>query len=88
MPQYRGDIVEQETSKWVQACPSTEGGHNWQAMSYHPGAGLLIIPLSQSCMAMPSGVTNKGSPGTSVLTPVIASTTAAIPGNNTVPPTR
>ena len=19
-----------------QSCPSTEGGHNWQAMSYHP----------------------------------------------------
>ena len=34
------------------ACPSTEGGHNWQAMSYHPATGLLIIPLSQSCMEM------------------------------------
>ena len=22
--------------QWVQSCPSTEGGHNWQAMSYHP----------------------------------------------------
>ena len=25
--------------QWVQACPSTEGGHNWQAMSYLPPAG-------------------------------------------------
>jgi alcohol dehydrogenase (cytochrome c) len=50
-PTYRRDIVEgQQVGRWVQACPSTEGGHNWQAMSYHPGAGLLIIPLSQSCM--------------------------------------
>jgi alcohol dehydrogenase (cytochrome c) len=49
-PTYRYDIVEQRIGQWVQACPSTEGGHNWQAMSYHPGAGLLIIPLSQSCM--------------------------------------
>jgi glucose dehydrogenase len=36
----------------VQSCPSTEGGHNWQATSYYPGAGLLLIPLSQSCMEM------------------------------------
>jgi PQQ-dependent dehydrogenase (methanol/ethanol family) len=51
-PTYRADIIEQETGKWVQACPSTQGGHNWPAMSYHPGAGLLVIPLSQSCMEM------------------------------------
>lgn len=49
---YRNDIVEQRKQEWVQACPSTEGGHNWQAMSYHPGANELIIPLSQSCMEM------------------------------------
>jgi alcohol dehydrogenase (cytochrome c) len=52
VPTYRADIIEQQTEKWVQACPSTEGGHNWQAMSYHPGTGLLVIPLSQSCMEM------------------------------------
>ncbi|HEX7139410.1 MAG TPA: PQQ-binding-like beta-propeller repeat protein [Vicinamibacterales bacterium] len=51
-PTYRADIIEQETSRWVQACPSTEGGHNWQAMSYHAPGGVLIIPLSQSCMEM------------------------------------
>jgi alcohol dehydrogenase (cytochrome c) len=51
-PTYRSDILEQQTGKWVQSCPSTEGGHNWQAMSYHPGTGQLIIPLSQSCMEM------------------------------------
>jgi len=51
-PTYRPDILEQQTGQWVSACPSTEGGHNWQAMSYHSGTGLLIIPLSQSCMEM------------------------------------
>jgi alcohol dehydrogenase (cytochrome c) len=51
-PTYRTDIIEQETNKWVQACPSTEGGHNWQSMSYNAAAGTLIIPLSQSCMEM------------------------------------
>ena len=51
-PTYRSDILEQQIGKWVQACPSTEGGHNWQAMSYHPGTSQLIIPLSQSCMEM------------------------------------
>jgi len=52
VPQYRGDILEQQTGQWVQSCPSTEGGHNWQAMSYHPATATLIIPLSQSCMEM------------------------------------
>ena len=32
--------------------PAPKGGHNWQAMSYHPGANALIIPLSQICMEM------------------------------------
>jgi alcohol dehydrogenase (cytochrome c) len=49
---YRNDIVEQRPETWVQSCPSTEGGHNWQAMSYHPGTSQLIIPLSQTCMEM------------------------------------
>ena len=35
-----------------QSCPSTEGGKNWQAMSYNPEAGVVILPLSQSCMEM------------------------------------
>jgi alcohol dehydrogenase (cytochrome c) len=51
-PTYRSDILEQEVGKWIAACPSTEGGHNWQAMSYHPATDQLIIPLSRSCMEM------------------------------------
>jgi alcohol dehydrogenase (cytochrome c) len=52
VPTYRGDILEAKVGDWISACPSTQGGHNWQAMSYHPGAGLLVIPLSQSCFEM------------------------------------
>ncbi len=49
---YRPDILEQKIGKWTPSCPGTEGGHNWQAMSYDPGTARLIIPLSQSCMEM------------------------------------
>jgi alcohol dehydrogenase (cytochrome c) len=49
---YRNEVTQQRIGEWVQACPSTEGGHNWQAMSYYPVSGLLLIPLSQSCMEM------------------------------------
>ncbi|MDE3196310.1 MAG: PQQ-binding-like beta-propeller repeat protein, partial [Acidobacteriota bacterium] len=51
-PTYRADVLEQKVGEKLYACPSTEGGHNWQAMSYNPGTRQLIIPLSQSCMYM------------------------------------
>ena len=50
VPEYRDDIKNQKLDQWISSCPSTEGGHNWQAMSYHPGEGLMVIPLTQSCM--------------------------------------
>ncbi len=49
-PHYRQDIIDNARGEWASACPSTEGGHNWQAMSYHEPTQRLIIPLSQSCM--------------------------------------
>lgn len=49
---YRADVLEQKISQWLFVCPSTEGGHNWQPMSYHPATAQLILPLSQSCMEM------------------------------------
>ena len=52
VPRYRADIVEQKVEQWISSCPSTEGGHNWHAMSYHQPTGVLIIPLAQSCMEM------------------------------------
>lgn len=50
-PTYRDDIMEQKVDQWLDACPSTEGGHNWQASSFDPKTNLLVIPLSQSCMS-------------------------------------
>jgi PQQ-dependent dehydrogenase (methanol/ethanol family) len=50
VPQYRADIYEMRIDKPIFICPSTEGGKNWQAMSYNAPTGLLIAPLSQSCM--------------------------------------
>jgi alcohol dehydrogenase (cytochrome c) len=49
-PRYRTDILEMQLNKPINVCPSTEGGKNWQAMSYNPPTGLIIAPLSQSCM--------------------------------------
>ena len=49
---YREDIANAQIGDWVSVCPSTAGGHNWQATSYSPDAGLIVIPLSQSCMEM------------------------------------
>jgi len=49
-PRYRTDILEMQLNKPVTVCPSTEGGKNWQAMSYHQPTRRLIVPLSQSCM--------------------------------------
>ncbi len=51
-PHYRADIVAMKKGEWIQGCPSTEGGHNWQAISYNPPTRRLIIPLSQSCIEM------------------------------------
>jgi alcohol dehydrogenase (cytochrome c) len=51
-PQYRLDILEHSIGQWIDSCPSTEGGHNWQAMSHHKPTNTLIIPLSQSCLSI------------------------------------
>ncbi len=49
---YREDIRNMQIGEWLSVCPSTAGGHNWQASTYHPPTGQLVIPLSQSCMEM------------------------------------
>jgi alcohol dehydrogenase (cytochrome c) len=51
-PTYRADIIDHEVGQWIDGCPSTEGGHNWQAMSHNKATNQLIIPLSQSCIAI------------------------------------
>jgi alcohol dehydrogenase (cytochrome c) len=52
MPHYRNDIVENQIGEWVQSCPTSEGGHNWHAMSYHPPTNQIIIPVAESCQEM------------------------------------
>jgi alcohol dehydrogenase (cytochrome c) len=47
---YREDIVNAQLDEWVNACPSSAGGKNWHAMSYHEPSGLMIAPLSQTCL--------------------------------------
>ncbi len=47
---YRPDIRDAQIAQWVSVCPSTAGGKNWHAMGYHPGRGVIVAPLSQSCM--------------------------------------
>lgn len=49
-PRYRSDLLEMQINKPVNVCPSTEGGKNWQGMSYNQPTGLIVAPLSQSCM--------------------------------------
>ena len=44
-PRYRPDILEHKVGEWVDACPSTAGGKNWHAMSFHAPSRQLIIPL-------------------------------------------
>ena len=50
--EYREDIASAKVGDWMSVCPSTAGGKNWPATSYSPDAGLIVIPLSQSCMDM------------------------------------
>ena len=51
-PRYRQDIIDQKVGEWIDACPSTAGGKNWPAMSFHAPTRQLIIPLSQTCASM------------------------------------
>ena len=51
-PLYREDILNAKIGEWLDACPSTAGGKNWHAMSFHAPSRQLIIPLSQSCASL------------------------------------
>jgi alcohol dehydrogenase (cytochrome c) len=47
----------------VNVCPSTAGGKNWGAMSYHQPTNMLVVPLSQSCMDFTVRKTQEGGNG-------------------------
>jgi alcohol dehydrogenase (cytochrome c) len=51
-PKYRADILKEELGKPVDACPTSAGGHNWPAMSYHPPTNTIVTPLVQACQVM------------------------------------
>ena len=47
---YREDIQNAQLNEWTSACPSSTGGKDWHSMTYHPPSGLIIAPLSQTCL--------------------------------------
>jgi alcohol dehydrogenase (cytochrome c) len=51
-PTYRDDILHETLGRPIDGCPTSAGGHNWPAMSYHPPSGLIISPLVQACQVM------------------------------------
>jgi alcohol dehydrogenase (cytochrome c) len=51
-PRYRDDVLNARIGEWIDSCPSTAGGKNWHAMSFHASSRQLIIPLSQSCVSL------------------------------------
>jgi alcohol dehydrogenase (cytochrome c) len=48
-PQYRDEIVNQKVGEWLQVCPGTSGGHNWQAVSHYQKGRSLVVPLVRTC---------------------------------------
>ncbi len=47
---YRDDVINAQIGEWIPGCPSSAGGKDWHSMSYHRPTGLLIAPLSQTCL--------------------------------------
>ncbi|GAB5499764.1 MAG: PQQ-binding-like beta-propeller repeat protein [Pseudohongiellaceae bacterium] len=47
---YREDIQNAQLDQWTSSCPSSAGGKDWHSMTYHPPSGLMIAPLSQTCL--------------------------------------
>ena len=47
---YRDDIKNAALNEWTSACPSSAGGKDWHSMTYHEPSGLMIAPLSQTCL--------------------------------------
>jgi alcohol dehydrogenase (cytochrome c) len=52
---YRDDIINAQIDEWTSACPSSAGGKDWHSMSYHEPSGVLIAPLSQTCLENRAG---------------------------------
>jgi alcohol dehydrogenase (cytochrome c) len=63
VPSYRPDILEMQFDQTLNVCPSTAGGKNWGAMSFHQPTNVLVVPLSQSCMDFTVRKTQQGGNG-------------------------
>jgi alcohol dehydrogenase (cytochrome c) len=48
----RPDIIAAKIGDFVHSCPTTFGGHDWQAMAYDSREQSLVIPLLQMCGGM------------------------------------
>jgi len=62
-PKYRDDILHEDLGKAVDGCPTSAGGHNWPAMSYHQPTNTIISPLVQACQVMVPQAFNPDSTG-------------------------
>jgi alcohol dehydrogenase (cytochrome c) len=51
-PKYRADILHEDLGTPVDGCPTSAGGHNWPAMSYHQPTNMIVTPLVQACQVM------------------------------------
>jgi alcohol dehydrogenase (cytochrome c) len=51
-PKYRSDVLHEDLGKAVDGCPTSAGGHNWPAASYHPPTNAIVTPLVQACQVM------------------------------------
>jgi alcohol dehydrogenase (cytochrome c) len=51
-PRYRDDIINAKVGEWIDGCPSTAGGHNWPASSYHRPTRQIVFPLVQACISI------------------------------------
>ncbi|HBD98288.1 MAG TPA: alcohol dehydrogenase, partial [Gemmatimonadetes bacterium] len=47
---YRDDIINAQLDEWTPVCPSSAGGKDWHSMTYHPPTGVVVAPLSQTCL--------------------------------------
>lgn len=47
---YRDDIINAQIDEWTSSCPSSAGGKDWHSMSYHQPSGVIVAPLSQTCL--------------------------------------
>ena len=52
---YRPDILAAKKGDYIRSCPTTFGGHDWQASAYDSHNRALIIPLLQMCGGLAGG---------------------------------